>query len=1252
MSEAPDGYVCQVCDLFHPEEHFHEPNAHVCDECKDDGADIPEPSPYYENLLRQKAQHGKRLEIMQSELASRMLSRRRFLHYVQRFKPNYTAGWVHRDIARRLERFMQDVADKKSPRLLLCMPPRHGKALALDTPVPTPSGWTTMGALRAGDEVFDETGSVCRVSAVSPVWRNRKVYEVRTDMGDTVVADEEHEWVVRLCRKRPVFKAKTTKWLATRKSDRKPRLNDSEALHLPEKELPIDPYVLGVWLGDGRTQSSAMCSADQFILDEIGRIEGGYNTYASAGRTVHFRAGPHYREDATKAETLQGRLRDIGLLGNKHVPMSYLRASARQRLALLQGLIDTDGYVAPDGQIEFCSTLRVLAEDCRELVNSLGVKASLSEGRSTLNGVDCGPKYRVVFYMRDAARLPRKAALTRDGERQPGTYLSFEEAGVADTVCIEVDSPSHQFLVGKTMIPTHNSELTSRNFPSWILGHHPEWEIIAASHTQSLAMSFSRHNRDRLRDPAYQAIFPDSVLDPDSQSTENWMTTGGGGYMAAGVGTGITGRGCFVSDTLIHSEYGLIEIERLVQLHKSGVGVRVLAYNHGENRTEYRHVIAAFEKDAEELVRVEFDGKQVTCTPNHPIFSREYWAAEVLERGDEIIVAEDMPCLSEGEECGIQGVPCVLREYSTPDSRTYLFKLQKGIHPSAVRSSEIGETGSQRPLLLEGVFGNASRVEERETLPDVRKPCLVERWFEKREVLFPGLSDSSSPGETSKTLPSVFEAVRRSKHILLQAVRGLGTLAKNAWRRKFELQGRFGVPNPVFQTSSVDTATGQKAVRGMFEQGRLADTSCGPRQAQRHPDKSGHVVSGVPHHPSQVSEGRVSLVERVRGEPVRVYDIQVEGLSNYFAGSLLVHNCHIGIIDDPVKDMEAADSDTIRENTWEWYLSTFYTRLAPGAGVLGILTLWNEDDWGGRIIQQNGMEDGEKFEIVRYPATNEGYDEYLDGDDIIKVYPGQTAPDTATLTRLANSALHPERYDIDYLNKLKKSYYATGKQRIWHALYQQAPAPEDGLFFTKDMIKYGDYEKRTAYNVYQAWDFAITENQHSDWTSCTTLWQMPDGHLIVADVTRFKSNDGIAIVERMLDQYAIHRPNFLGVEDGQIWKSLKALFTLRCQERQLYPAYDILVPLTDKFVRAGPLKGLMQSGRVSIQSGKSWTKDFVDELLKFGAAKHDDQVDSTSWAVRVAIQHQPKRAEAPKKIASWKEKLRGMGHADGGHMSA
>ena len=90
------------------------------------------------------------------------------------------------------------------------------------------------------------------------------------------------------------------------------------------------------------------------------------------------------------------------------------------------------------------------------------------------------------------------------------------------------------------------SELGSRNFPAWALGQHPDWEIIAASHTGSLTMSLSRYIRDLLRDPAYQAVFPAARLDPSSQSVENWNLTGGGGYLAAGVGTGITGRGAHI----------------------------------------------------------------------------------------------------------------------------------------------------------------------------------------------------------------------------------------------------------------------------------------------------------------------------------------------------------------------------------------------------------------------------------------------------------------------------------------------------------------------------------------------------------------------------------------------------------------------------------------------------------------------------------------------------------------------------------
>jgi predicted phage terminase large subunit-like protein len=363
---------------------------------------------------------------------------------------------------------------------------------------------------------------------------------------------------------------------------------------------------------------------------------------------------------------------------------------------------------------------------------------------------------------------------------------------------------------------------------------------------------------------------------------------------------------------------------------------------------------------------------------------------------------------------------------------------------------------------------------------------------------------------------------------------------------------------------------------------------------------------------------------------------------------------HVAIVDDPVKDMEQADSQVVRDNTWEWYLSTLYTRLAPGGGVLGILTLWNEDDWGGRIIMQNELEDGDKFEIVRYPAINDQGDEYLLADDtIVQLPPDATPPEGAELIRPMNSALHPARYDFDYLTRIKNAYYATGQQRIWSALYQQNPTPGDGIFFTRDMFRYGKFERRAEWSVYQAWDFAITEKNVSDWTVCATIAQTTDDDIIVLDILRFRTADGVGLVDTMFDMYERWRPEAIGVEDGQIWKSLTTLFQRRGKERRLYPSIDVLVPLTDKMVRAGPLRGRMQMGKVYFQHGAPWLKDLESELTAFPAGKNDDQCDGLSWAVRQALQHAAPRAPASRqRVTSWKDKLRGLSSVDVGHMAA
>lgn len=471
------------------------------------------------------------------ELASRQLAKRRLLPFIQRMNPRYLAGWVHEDICRRLERFSDDVEKGLSPRLMLLMPPRHGKACAVGTPVPTPDGFKPIETLVPGDFVFGRDGRPTRVVAVSPIWHDRELFEVVSDDGAAVVVDAEHEWTARLCRKRPVYKTKTTRALYERTGERKPALMTYGAAQYPELTLPIKPYVLGAWLGDGCSQHATMTQGAQdfaFMRAELEKEGVVTSTRVTAGTF------------GLLGLQLQLPLRQLGLLNNKHIPEVYLRASPPQRHALLQGLIDTDGHVAPDGQVEFCAVNEQLAYQVLGLVRSLGVKASMVLGDATLNGMFISKKYRVMFYMAGAARMPRKAARCRNGVRSPHRFISIKPAGRGDTVCIQVEAQDHQYLVGHGYLLTHNSEIASKTFPAWHLGRFPDHEIIACSYNVGLAMGFSRKVQQLFDDPAYQNVF-DARLNPNHRAAEEWGVHGRlGGYVAAGVGGGITGKGAHV----------------------------------------------------------------------------------------------------------------------------------------------------------------------------------------------------------------------------------------------------------------------------------------------------------------------------------------------------------------------------------------------------------------------------------------------------------------------------------------------------------------------------------------------------------------------------------------------------------------------------------------------------------------------------------------------------------------------------------
>ena len=356
-----------------------------------------------------------------------------------------------------------------------------GKALALDTPIPTPTGWAAMGDLRDGDTVFDERGQPCRVVKAHDPYTPATLHRVVFDDGSVILADGEHLWATlsradRRAKRGPRV-CTTAEIAATLRCSNESNhaIPTTLPLSLPEADLPIDPYLLGLWLGDGHSAGGSITTADREVVEAFERAGYHMRRWAAdnsgAARTYGITTGANRqaRSDDTGQFTAGGfplMLRQLDLINNKHVPPVYLRASAEQRLALVQGLMDSDGHVNPaNGNMEFCTIKQHMAHEMLELALSLGWKARLYEDRARLNGEDKGPRFRVCWQAdanQPPVRLRRKVAALRHS-RAPASqrrYIKSADRVPAQTVrCITVDSPSRLYLAGRSMIATHNTRV-------------------------------------------------------------------------------------------------------------------------------------------------------------------------------------------------------------------------------------------------------------------------------------------------------------------------------------------------------------------------------------------------------------------------------------------------------------------------------------------------------------------------------------------------------------------------------------------------------------------------------------------------------------------------------------------------------------------------------------------------------------------------------------------------------------------------
>ena len=724
------------------------------------------------------------------------------------------------------------------------------------------------------------------------------------------------------------------------------------------------------------------------------------------------------------------------------------------------------------------------------------------------------------------------------------------------------------------------SEIGSRHFPAWVLGKHPDWEMIAASGASSLAMSFSRYLRDLLRDDSYQSVFPTCQLDPASQSVENWNTTRGGGYLAAGIGTMITGRGahilliddavkdaeaadsqtirdnvwewyistalsrlapgggvltimCMTGDTAVRLANGSeCRLDRLLP------GMSVATYREG--RLAVSTVAAVKSSGHDSVLKITTSsGRIARANGRHPFLAvtptgELTWVrARALSTAHKIVTVpgsgasgKESIVLSKAAMRRLNVEACAVNTTSSKGGRTDIARDVTATKHDVMRVSSIG-MGSRQQSTMVCIRSKAAAAQFAANTP--------------RQEMLRGIGSISSPSITATTQGKSEDCSATT------AMQELDTLPLSPLHRL------------------------------------LHDTSEFILEA----------VTSVEHD----------------GEE-EVFDVQVTDTENFIANGLVSHN------------------------TW-----------------------WHDDDLAGRLQQLSQVEGADTFEVVKYPAINDLGDEYILPDDsITQLPPGSDAPEGARLTRKQNTALHPERYTLESLLKRKATYYAQGQQRWWAALYQQNPAPEEGAYFTKKMFRYyANKPHKLERNVYQAWDFAITEKQQADYIVGATGELDVNDNLHVVDIDRFKSGDSFIIVEAMLDAWERHGSEaVIGVEDGQIWRSIEAVFMRRCQERKLYPSFEVLKPFTDKLVRAQPLRGRMQLGKVWFPETAPWMDALRQELLRFPTGKHDDQIDALAWLVRLVLSHSAPQLKKPKELASWKDKLKGIMNGTNGasHMSA
>lgn len=288
--------------------------------------------------------------------------------------------------------------------------------------------------------------------------------------------------------------------------------------------------------------------------------------------------------------------------------------------------------------------------------------------------------------------------------------------------------------------------------------------------------------------------------------------------------------------------------------------------------------------------------------------------------------------------------------------------------------------------------------------------------------------------------------------------------------------------------------------------------------------------------------------------------------------SMTGRGAHLGIIDDPIKDRQEAESETVRERLHNWYKSTFRTRLMPGGSILLIQTRWHDDDLAGRILNSPGADEWTVLELA---------------------------------ARADGRALWPAWYPLEELERIERDI----GPREWSALYQQQPQPDEGTYFQRDWFHiYRDQALPEVMNVYGTSDYAVSDGG-GDYTE-HSVWGIGYQGIFLLDNWHGQTTSDVWI-EKKLDLIDKYKPLAWFGEAGVIKKAVEPFLLRRMRERNTHCRIEWLPSITDKPTRARAIQSRAAMREVWLPDTEAGSRA-LDQLLRFPAGKHDDFVDTAS----------------------------------------